>query len=64
VDTYLQVVPSQTALLQNERNDIDITRRRLEASAFLSRRLAEVGTLRSFQRNCELVQAFVPWVVW
>jgi NodT family efflux transporter outer membrane factor (OMF) lipoprotein len=30
VDTYLQVVTSQTALLQNQRNDIDIERRRLD----------------------------------
>jgi NodT family efflux transporter outer membrane factor (OMF) lipoprotein len=39
VDTYLQVVTSQTALLQNERNDIDITRRRLEASVLLIKSL-------------------------
>jgi len=39
VDTYLQVVTSQTALLQNERNDIDITRRRLEASVLLIKAL-------------------------
>ncbi|WP_260705505.1 efflux transporter outer membrane subunit [Edaphobacter flagellatus] len=35
VDTYLQVITWQTNLLQNERNDIDITRRRLEASVLL-----------------------------
>lgn len=39
VDTYLQVVTSQTAYLQNERNDIDITRRRLEASVLLIKAL-------------------------
>jgi NodT family efflux transporter outer membrane factor (OMF) lipoprotein len=39
VDTYLQVIVSQTALLQNERNDIDITRRRLEASVLLIKAL-------------------------
>jgi Outer membrane protein len=39
VDTYLQVVTSQTALLQNERNDIDITQRRLEASVLLIKAL-------------------------
>lgn len=39
VDTYLQVIISQTALLQNERNDIDITRRRLEASVLLVKSL-------------------------
>ncbi|RRA50311.1 efflux transporter outer membrane subunit [Acidipila sp. EB88] len=35
VDTFLQVVTSQTAALNNERNDIDIMRRRLEASVLL-----------------------------
>jgi NodT family efflux transporter outer membrane factor (OMF) lipoprotein len=39
VDTYLQVVTSQTAALQNERNDIDIKRRRLEASVLLIKAL-------------------------
>ena len=39
VDTYLQVITWQTALLQNERNDIDITRRRLEASVLLVKAL-------------------------
>ena len=35
VDTYLQVVTSQTTALTNERNDIDILRRRLEANVLL-----------------------------
>jgi outer membrane protein TolC len=35
VDTYLQVVTSQTTALTNERNDIDILRRRLEAIVLL-----------------------------
>jgi NodT family efflux transporter outer membrane factor (OMF) lipoprotein len=35
VDTYLQVVTSQTTALANERNDIDILRRRLEANVLL-----------------------------
>jgi len=39
VDTYLQVIVSQTGLLSNERNDIDITRRRLEASVLLIKAL-------------------------
>jgi outer membrane protein TolC len=39
VDTYLQVITWQTSLLQNERNDIDITRRRLEASVLLIKAL-------------------------
>lgn len=39
VDTYLQVITWQTAALQNERNDIDISRRRLEASVLLIKAL-------------------------
>jgi NodT family efflux transporter outer membrane factor (OMF) lipoprotein len=35
VDTYLQVVTSQTTALSNERNDIDIMRRQLDASVLL-----------------------------
>jgi NodT family efflux transporter outer membrane factor (OMF) lipoprotein len=34
-DTYLQVITWQTAALSNERNDIDIMRRRVEASVVL-----------------------------
>jgi outer membrane protein TolC len=34
-DTYLQVITWQTAALNNERNDIDIMRRRMEASVAL-----------------------------
>jgi NodT family efflux transporter outer membrane factor (OMF) lipoprotein len=39
VDTYLQVITWQTAALQNERNDIDIMRRRLDASVLLIKAL-------------------------
>ena len=39
VDTYLQVITSQTAALQNERNDIEIMRRRLDASVLLVKAL-------------------------
>jgi NodT family efflux transporter outer membrane factor (OMF) lipoprotein len=35
VDTYLQVITWQTALLQNQRNDIEITRRRYDATVLL-----------------------------
>lgn len=39
VDTYLQVITWQTALLQNQRNDIEIARRRYEASVLLIKAL-------------------------
>jgi len=39
VDTYLQVITWQTSLLQNERNGIEITRRRFEASVLLIKAL-------------------------
>jgi outer membrane protein TolC len=39
LDTYLQVVIWQTTSLSNERNDIDIERRRLEASVLLVKAL-------------------------
>jgi len=35
VDNYLQVITAQTVLLTNERNDIDIQRRRIDASVLL-----------------------------
>jgi len=35
VDNYLQVITAQTVALQNERNDIDIERRRMDASVLL-----------------------------
>jgi len=39
VDTYLQVVTSQTTALNNQRNDIDIMRRQLDASVLLVKAL-------------------------
>ena len=39
VDTYLQVITAQTTALANERNDIDITRRRMDASVLLIKAL-------------------------
>ena len=35
VDTYLQVITAQTSALLNQRNDIDILRRRMDASVLL-----------------------------
>lgn len=38
-DTYLEVITAQTAALGNERNDVDILRRRAEASVLLVKAL-------------------------
>jgi NodT family efflux transporter outer membrane factor (OMF) lipoprotein len=38
-DTYLQVIIAQTAALANQRNDVDILRRRMEASILLVKAL-------------------------
>ncbi|HWB85894.1 MAG TPA: efflux transporter outer membrane subunit [Bryobacteraceae bacterium] len=39
VDTYLQVVTAQTTALENERNEVDILRRRMDASVLLIKAL-------------------------
>jgi len=39
LDTYLQVVTAQNAALANERNEIDIMRRRMDASVLLIKAL-------------------------
>jgi NodT family efflux transporter outer membrane factor (OMF) lipoprotein len=38
-DPYLQVITAQTAALQNERNDVDILRRRMDATVLLIKAL-------------------------
>jgi NodT family efflux transporter outer membrane factor (OMF) lipoprotein len=39
VDTYLQVITAQTTTLSNQRNDVDILRRRMDASVLLIKAL-------------------------
>jgi outer membrane protein TolC len=39
MDTYIQVVTSQTTALSNDQNDIDIRRRQLDASVQLIKAL-------------------------
>jgi outer membrane protein TolC len=51
VDTYLQVITAQTIELANERNAIDILRRRLDASVLLIKALGggwDVSNLPQF----------------
>ena len=39
VDTYLQVISAQTITLSNQRNEVDILRRRMDASVLLIKAL-------------------------
>jgi outer membrane protein TolC len=39
VDNYLQVITAQTSALANQRNDVDISRRRVDASVLLTKAL-------------------------
>ena len=51
VDNYLQVITAQTVLLTNQRNDIDIRRRRIDASVLLVKAVGggwDVSQLPSF----------------
>jgi NodT family efflux transporter outer membrane factor (OMF) lipoprotein len=50
VDTYLQVVTSQTTALTNQRNDIEITQRRLDASILLIKALGGGWTTAQLPR--------------
>jgi len=50
VDTYLQVITSQTTALQNERNDIDIQRRRMDATVLLIKALGGGWTTASLPK--------------
>jgi NodT family efflux transporter outer membrane factor (OMF) lipoprotein len=51
VDTYLQVITWQTALLENQRNDIEITRRRFEASVLLVKALGGGWSTSQLPKN-------------
>jgi hypothetical protein len=49
-----EVIGAQTIAVQNERNDVDILRHRMDASVLLTKTLGEVETSHSFrpQVNC------------
>ena len=51
VDNYLLVFTWQTALLQNQRNDIEITRRRFEASVLLVKALGGGWNISQLPQN-------------
>jgi outer membrane protein TolC len=50
-DTYLQVITGQTAALANQRNDVDILRRRMEASIRLVKALGGDWTFPACQTH-------------
>ena len=51
VDTYLQVITAQTLALDNERNEIDIQRRRMDASVLLIKALGGGWDVTQLPRN-------------
>ncbi len=51
IDTYLQVVTAQQTALANERNDIDILRRRMDASVLLIKALGGGWSIANLPRN-------------
>jgi NodT family efflux transporter outer membrane factor (OMF) lipoprotein len=53
-DPYLQVLTAQTIALQNERNDVDILRRRMDASVLLIKALGGGWTLSELPKTAAL----------
>lgn len=53
-DPYLQVLTAQTIALQNERNDVDILRRRMDASVLLIKALGGGWTVSELPKKAEL----------
>jgi outer membrane protein TolC len=53
-DPYLQVLTAQTIALQNERNDVDILRRRMDASILLIKALGGGWTVSELPKTAEL----------
>jgi NodT family efflux transporter outer membrane factor (OMF) lipoprotein len=51
VDNYLQVITAQTVLLTNQRNEIDIERRRMDASVLLVKALGGGWSLSQLPRH-------------
>jgi NodT family efflux transporter outer membrane factor (OMF) lipoprotein len=53
-DPYLQVLTAQTIALQNERNDVDILRRRMDASVLLIKALGGGWTVSELPKTAQL----------
>jgi outer membrane protein TolC len=54
-DSYLQLPNAQTIALQNERNDVDILRRRMDASVLLIKALGGGWTVSELPKTAELL---------
>ncbi len=54
VDTYLQVITAQTIALSNQRNDVDILRRRMDASVLLIKALGGGWNVSSLPKAAAL----------
>ncbi len=54
VDTYLQVINAQTVALQNERNNVDILRRRMDASVLLIKALGGGWSVTELPKEASL----------
>jgi NodT family efflux transporter outer membrane factor (OMF) lipoprotein len=59
-DPYLQVITAQTIALQNERNDVDILRRRMDASVLLIKGLGGGWDSSQLPTRTQLGQNFSP----
>jgi hypothetical protein len=59
VDTYLQVVTSQTAALENERNETDIQRRRMDATPFAEMRRSLASKAAAISSRVNQLTAFI-----
>jgi outer membrane protein TolC len=53
-DPYLQVLTAQTIALKNERNDVDILRRRMDASVLLIKALGGGWNVSELPQTVEL----------
>jgi NodT family efflux transporter outer membrane factor (OMF) lipoprotein len=54
VDAYLQVINAQTVALENERNGVDIERRRMDASVLLIKALDGGWSVGEFRKEASL----------
>ena len=61
VDTYLQVVTAQAAMLSNQRNDVDIQRRRMDASVLLIKALGGGWNVSSLPKLVAQGSALRRW---